>query len=336
MAQQRHGGDTGGARGAHGAGGIGGTGRIINVGGHDIRLTNPSKVLFDNGVTKGELIEYYLAAAEAMVPLMRDRPVVMMRYPDGIDGPRIVQKNVPDYFPDWISRAEMPKRDGGTVCHVVCNDAATLTYLANQACIEPHVFLSKAASTQRAQEIVFDLDPPPAPDSGRQFGGVRRGALLVRDLLEAELGLTAFVKTTGGHGLHVHLPLDGKADFDAARSFARKVADVLAARHPDDFTTSQRVAGRGGRIYLDIMRNAYAQTVVAAYAVRGRPRAPVATPVGWAEVQDSELTPERFTLRGGAARLAEIRAGSDPWEGFWRRRYGVSAAQRKLAALAAA
>ena len=326
VARQRHAGPTGHAPG----------GGVITVGGRVIRLTNVSKVLFDNGITKGELVEYYLAAAEVMVPLIRDRPVVMMRYPDGIDGPRIVQKNVPDYFPDWISRAEVPKRDGGTVRHVVCNDAATLVYLANQACIEPHVFLSRAARPECASEIVFDLDPPPGPDSARQFGAVRRGALLVRDLLETELGLIAFVKTTGGHGLHVHLPLDGRADFDAARDFARGVAAVLAARHPDDFTTSQRVVGRRGRIYLDIMRNAYAQTVIAAYAVRGRPGAPVATPVSWAEVEDSGLTPERFTLRTGTARLAEIRAGSDPWAGFGRRRYGIGAAQRKLATVMAA
>jgi bifunctional non-homologous end joining protein LigD len=306
----------------------------ITADGRVIRLTNASKVLFGNGVTKGELAQYYQAAAEAMLPLMRDRPVVMMRYPDGIDGPRIVQKNAPEYFPDWISRAEVPKREGGTVCHVVCDDAATLVYLANQACIESHVFLSKAASLDCPQELVFDLDPP-GPRSASQFGAVRRGALLVRDLLEAELGLTPFVKTTGGHGLHVHLPLDGKSDFDAARDFARGVATVLAARHPDDFTNSQRKAGRGGRIYLDIMRNAYGQTVVAAYAVRGRPGAPVATPVTWAEVEDSRLTPERFTLRTGTARLAEIRAGSDPWADFGGRRYGLGAARRKLAAVTA-
>jgi bifunctional non-homologous end joining protein LigD len=313
----------------------GGAGGAITVGGRVIRLTNASKVLFDNGITKGELVDYYLAASEAMVPLMRDRPVVMMRYPDGIDGLRIVQKNAPDYFPDWISRAQVPKRDGGTVCHVVCDDAATLVYLANQACIEPHVFLSRAASIECAQEIVFDLDPPAQAGSARRFDAVRRGALVVRDLLEAELGLTTFVKTTGGHGLHVHLPLDGKADFDAARDFARGVAAVLVARHPEDFTASQRVAGRSGRIYLDIMRNAYAQTVVAAYAVRGRPGAPVATPVGWAEVEDTSLTPERFTLRSGTARLGQIGAGSDPWADFGRRRYGVAAAGRKLAAVTA-
>jgi bifunctional non-homologous end joining protein LigD len=178
--------------------------------------------------------------------------------------------------------------------------------------------------------VVFDLDPP---DAVRSFDPVRRGALILRRLLESELGLTAFVKTTGGHGLHVHLPLDGRTGFDGAREFARAVGDLIAARHQDTFTTSQRISGRQGRIYVDVMRNAFAQTVVAPYGIRGRPGAQVATPVTWAEVEDESLTPGRFTLRDMPARLAEVSAGENPWEGFWRRRYGIPAAQRKLAGL---
>jgi bifunctional non-homologous end joining protein LigD len=320
----------------------------FEVGGREIRLTNPDKVLFDNGITKRDLVEYYTTAAPVMLPLMRDRPVVMMRYPDGINGARIVQKNTPEYFPAWITRAEVPKRDGGVVSHVICDNAATLAYLASQACIEPHIFLSKSASVDsasqdaasldsasldRAEELVFDLDPPATGTSGTSFDTVRRSALVLRDLLESELGLTAFVKTTGGHGLHVHLPLDGRAGFDLAREFARGVAEVLAARHHDTFTTSQRISGRGDRIYVDVMRNAFAQTVVAPYGVRGRPGAPVATPVTWSEVEDTALLPGRFTLRGEPARLTEIGKGQDPWADFWRHRYGVAAAQRKLAGL---
>ncbi len=303
---------------------------VIEIDRKLVRLTNAGKVLFDNGITKSELVGYYLAAAEVMLPRLRERPVVMMRYPDGISGPRIVQKNVPEYFPGWIGRAEVPKRDGGTVCHLICDDAATLAYLASQACVEVHVFLARASRPDCPQEVVFDLDPP---SSGGSFAAVRRGALRLRDLLEAELGLTAFVKTTGGHGLHVHVALNGRADFEAARNFARGVADLLAARHPDDFTTSQRVRDRGGRIYLDIMRNAYAQTVVAPYSVRGRPGAPVATPLTWPEVADTGLRPDQFTLRGSAARLAEVGGGSDPWADLPRRRYGISAGQRRLDAL---
>ncbi|HKR68678.1 MAG TPA: non-homologous end-joining DNA ligase [Streptosporangiaceae bacterium] len=302
----------------------------IQVSGREIKLTNPDKVLFDNGITKRDLVEYYVAAAPVMLPLMQDRPVVMMRFPDGIGGQRIVQKNTPEYFPEWISRARVPKRDGGVVSHVICEDAPTLGYLASQACIEPHIFLSRSGSLDCAQEVVFDLDPPGADTS---FDPVRRGALVLRNLLESELGMTTFVKTTGGHGLHVHLPLDGKAGFDSAREFARGVGDLLAARHEDTFTTSQRISGRAGRIYVDVMRNAFAQTVVAPYGVRGRPGAPVATPLAWTEVSDASLTPGRFGLRDLPARLADISAGKDPWAGFWRRRYGVAAAQRKLADL---
>ena len=309
----------------------------FEVGGREIRLSNPDKVLFDNGITKRDLVEYYTAAAPVMVPLMRDRPLVMMRYPDGIDGARIVQKNTPEYFPAWISRAEVPKRDGGVVSHVICDNAATLAYLASQACIEPHIFLSKAASSGPGRRA--GLRPRPACARYVRhvrhvgFDTVRRSALVLRDLLESELGLTAFVKTTGGHGLHVHLPLDGRAGFDLAREFARGVAEVLAARHHDTFTTSQRISGRGDRIYVDVMRNAFAQTVVAPYGVRGRPGAPVATPVTWSEVEDTALVPGRFTLRGEPARLTEIGKGQDPWADFWRHRYGVAAAQRKLAGL---
>ena len=311
------------------------SGARVTVGGRVIELTHRSKALFDNGVIKRELVEYYLSAADAMLPHMRERPVVMMRYPDGIGGPRIVQKNIPGYFPDWIGRAEVPKRGGGTVCHVVCNDAATLAYLANQACIEPHIFLSTASSEERPQEIVFDLDPARGQAEQEQFDAARRGASRLRGLLESELGLTAFVKTTGGHGLHVHLPLNGRADFGAARGFARDVAEVLAARYPDDFTTSQRVACRDGRVYLDIMRNAYAQTVIAPYGVRGRPGAPVATPLTWAELEQSGLSPGRFTLRSAGARLAQVREGSDPWADYAGHRSSVSAARKKLAGLAA-
>ncbi len=215
------------------------TAPTIEIGGHVITLTDPDKEMFANGITKRDLVEYYVAAAPAMIPLMKDRPVVMMRYPDGISGARIVQKNIPDYFPDWISRAEVPKREGGAVRHVICDNAATLAYLANQAIVEPHIFLARSVSPERAQEVVFDLDPPGASTS---FGPVRRSALVLRDLLESELGLTAFVKTTGGYGLHVHVALDGREEVDSARAFARGVAEVLVARDPEMFTASQRIS----------------------------------------------------------------------------------------------
>jgi bifunctional non-homologous end joining protein LigD len=222
------------------------------------------------------------------------------------------------------------RKQGGTLRQVVCDRSATLVYLANQACIEPHVFLSRAGDLDRPDQLVFDLDPPAADD----FDLARRCALALRDLLADELGLGCFVKTTGGKGLHVHVPLRPQAGFDAVRGFARQAAEVLAARHPDWLTTEQRIAGRGGRVYADVMRNAYAQTVVAPYAVRARPGAAVATPLSWDELDNSLLRPGQFTIAAIHRRLG--RAGQSPWAGLTRRRYTLSGAQRRLDRLEAA
>jgi bifunctional non-homologous end joining protein LigD len=166
--------------------------------------------------------------------------------------------------------------------------------------IELHVLLSRAGAVIRPDQLVFDLDPP-GPEG---FGDARQVALALRGLLEDELGLVAFPRTTGGNGLHVHVPLRAGEDFGAVRGLAAAVAGVLAGRHPDQVTTQQRRAARGGRVYADIMRNAYAQTVIAPYAVRARPGATVSAPLSWDEVADTGLTPGRFTLRTMPERLA--------------------------------
>jgi bifunctional non-homologous end joining protein LigD len=297
----------------------------MTVSGITVELSNTGKVLFpDPGITKGELAGYYRDMAGRMLPYLRDRPLVMERYPDGITGERIVQKNVPRYFPDWVTRTEVKKQDG-TLLQVVGDKPATLVYLANQACVEMHAFLSRIGALDRPDQLVFDLDPP----DDQHFGEVRKLALELKELLEGELGLTAFVKTTGGRGLHVHVPLAARDDFDAVRQFARQVSEVLAAREPDLLTTQQRREGRGDRVYADVMRNAYAQTAVAPFSVRARPGAPVATPLAWDEVEDPGLTPRRFTLRTVGERLDKL-GKSDPWAGLARRRYGLAGPAERL------
>jgi bifunctional non-homologous end joining protein LigD len=299
------------------------TAKRVMAGGIGVELSNTGKVFYPgDGITKGDLIGYYRDMAGRMLPYLRDRPVTMARYPDGIAGPRIVQKNVPGHFPGWVTRTEV-KKEGGTLRHVLCDKPATLVYLANQACIEVHVFLSRTGRLDRPDQLVVDLDPP---GSGG-FGQARRCALWLRRLLGDELGLTCYVKTTGGHGLHVHVPLNRRQDFDDVRAFARDAALLLAGRHPDDLTVEQRKDKRGGRVYADIMRNAYAQTVVAPYAVRARPGAPVATPLHWDEVEDGRLAPDRFTIRTIAARLDRV---DDPWAGMSGRHYGVARLRRDL------
>jgi bifunctional non-homologous end joining protein LigD len=276
--------------------------RQVSVGGREFTLTHPDKVLFPaDGYTKADLVAYYRRVADVMVPHLRGRPLMLQRLPDGIGGEGFYQKEVGDYFPEWIRRVEVSK-EGGTVTHVVCDDEATIAYLAGQACITPHVWLSRADRIEYPDRLVFDLDP-----SRSDFAAVRATARELRELLD-KLGLVPFVQTTGSRGLHVVVPLDSSADFDAVRTFARTVADRVAAADPDQRTTEARKAKRRGRIYIDIMRNAYAQTAVAPYSVRARPGAPVATPLDWREL--GRVTARRYTVANLARRLARR---TDPW-----------------------
>lgn len=298
----------------------------ITTGDITVPIPNAGKVLFpDNGITKEDLARYYADAAGRMLPWLRDRPVTMMRYPDGFKGQRIVQKNVPAYFPDWIRRVDVPK-EGGMVEQAVCEKPADLVFLASQACIEVHALTSRADKLDAPDQLVFDFDPP----DDKHFEQVRSAALWARELFDDELGLTSYVRTTGGRGLHVHVALDRRAGFDPVREFAHRAAALLASRHPDVITTEQRKDKRGTRVYADLMRNAYAQTVVALYAVRARPGAPVATPLSWSEVEDAGLEPGQFTMWSIRGRL---KSADDPWAGFSRARYGLGRASKRLAEL---
>jgi bifunctional non-homologous end joining protein LigD len=302
----------------------------LKVGRVTVPLSNTSKVLFpDDGITKGDLIGYYQTVAERMLPYLRDRPLAMARYPDGISGERIFQKNAGRHFPDWIRRAEVSKQ-GGELCQVMCEKPADLVYLANQACIELHPLLSRVGALHQPDQLIFDLDPP----DEEHFSNVRTLALRLRDILEGDLGLTAFVKSTGSKGLHVQVALNAKEDFDSVREFARQVAERLAVAEPGLVTIEQRRDTRRGLVYADVMRNAYAQTAVAPYSVRARPGAPVAAPLHWDEVADPELSPRRFTLRNIADRLAELSKVGDPWAGMSRHRAGLGRPRRLLARLA--
>ncbi|MFI9202583.1 non-homologous end-joining DNA ligase [Streptomyces sp. NPDC053048] len=298
----------------------------LRIGGRVVPLSNPDKELFpDDGITKAELVDYYRAVSHVMLPHLKGRPLIMERHPDGYGGKSFIQKDVPGYFPDWIHRREVPK-EGGSVTMALCDDAATLAYLADQACITPHPWLSRADHLNCPDRLVFDLDPP-----AEDFEIVRWAAGALGDLL-TDLGLRPAVMTTGSRGLHLLVLLDRRTDFDTARAFARSAAELLATRHSDKLTTEPRKAKRRGRLYLDVQRNAYAQSSVAPYAVRARPHAPVATPVTWDELDDPALGPQSWTLRTLPDRLAEH---GDAWKGLSRCRRSLTRAERRLAGLTA-
>ena len=283
------------------------------IGRRVLKITHPGKVLFpDDGVTKEELVTYYERIAPWMLPHVRDRPVAMERYPDGIDKPGFFQKDASPYFPDWIKTATV-KKAGGVVRHVICDDAATLVYLAGQACVTPHVWLSRIDKLTYPDQMVFDLDP-----SGASFETVKTTAASLKAVLD-DLGLPAFVKTTGSHGLHVVVPLKRTEPFDAVRSFARELAAIVVSQAPRQRTLELVKSRRRGRVFVDTNRIAYAQTMAPAYTVRARRSAPVSLPLDWSELQEGDLQPDGTTIRSVFDRLETT---GDPWHDFWR--HGVS------------
>lgn len=289
----------------------------IRVGKRRIAVSRRDKVLFpEDGITKGDLVEYYAAVAPKMVPYTRDRPLTLERYPDGLGRERIFQKNASKYFPDWIPRAEVPKKDGA-VTHVLANDAATLAYLANQAVITHHVWLSTVKQLHLPDQLIFDLDP-----SGEDFNEVRATALGLQELL-GDLGLVPFVKTTGSRGLHVVVPLRPTDGYEEVYGFAHAVAERMIAEQPDVLTLEFMKAKRKGRLFLDINRNAYAQTAVAPFSVRPLRGAPVAVTLDWSEVGNRRLRPNGFSMTDALRR-------DDAWEGFRRSARSLGPAVRKL------
>jgi len=246
---------------------------------------------------------------------------VLQRYPNGIATPGFYQKQASTHFPDWIKTVRVRKQ-GGWQDLVVCDDSATLVYLANQAALTLHPWLSTAARIDCPDLLVIDLDPPAG-----KFAQARAAARQCRSLLD-ELEFPSFVKTTGSKGLHIVVPLGGREGFDRVRQVAARLTDLLAARHPDELTTEQRKEKRRGRVYLDIARNAYAQTAVAPYSVRALPGAPVSAPITWTELASPKLDARTWTIRNVLTRK------SDPWADLRRSRCSMATLEKRLDRLA--
>lgn len=289
---------------------------------YTVKLSNRDKLLFPgSGVTKGDLCSYYAEIAGVMLPHVRQRPLSLQRFPDGIGDEGFYQKEASDYFPDWIHTLRVPKEEGGTNRQVMADNTATLVYLANQATVTFHVWPARKDDLRKPDRLVFDLDP-----ADGDFDLVKDAARDLRALLE-ELGLRPRVMTTGSRGLHVTAPLRPETDFDAVFDFAEGVARVVAAARPDAYTTAFRKAKREGRLFLDTRRNIYGQTSVAPYSVRPREGAPVATPLDWDELERSDLGPRSWDLRSVGRRLGQK---DDPWSGMGRHARGLEAPQAAL------
>lgn len=283
--------------------------RVI-IGG--VAISHPDKILFEQeGISKRELAQYYADIAQTMLPWLKDRPLSLERYPDGIGRDGFYHKQAQDYFPDYVETVELENRsEAGTTRYALCQNRQTLVYLAQLGCITPHSWLSRKDKPDLPDRMIFDLDPA----SDDQFDMVIEAARILKPLLEEE-GLTPFVMTTGSRGLHVVVPIRREHGFDAVREKAEAFAGAAADTAPKKLTTEIRKNKRGGRLFLDIARNAYGQTGVPPYAVRARPGAPVATPLDWEELNKADLTPDGYTIRNISRRLAQK---PDPWRDMAR------------------
>ncbi|WP_406691444.1 non-homologous end-joining DNA ligase [Saccharopolyspora sp. ID03-671] len=273
---------------------------------HDEAPSNPDKVLYpQDSFRKRDVFDYFRSVSGPLVAHARGKPATLRRFPDGIDADGFFQKEASSHFPDWIARAEVPQRGGGPpVHHVLVDDEATLLHLADQAALEIHIALSTADDLEHPVLAVLDIDPPP---DGVEIATLRRVVRSVCALFTDD-GLDPHVQTTGGKGFHVAAPLDGSRDFEEVRGWIREIADRAARDDPDRLTTEQRKNKRGDRIFLDVNRNAYGQTMIAPYSLRARPGAPAATPIDLDEL--SRVHPQSYGLTNLARRLARK---SDPW-----------------------
>lgn len=288
-------------------------------------ISHPEKVLFpDDGITKGDLAAYYEAVAPVMLPHIKGRPVTMERYPAGIGKKGFWQKDVSKGFPAWLQRVEVPKKDG-VVHHPIITDEPSLLWTANQNTITQHVWVSRMPELYHPDICVFDLDP-----STDDADAVRAASLGLRDLLE-ELGLPSWIKTTGGKGFHIVVPLDGKSNTADVERFAHTVGRVFVSLAPDHLTQEFAKVDRKGRIYVDTGRNGYSATFAAAYTVRAKPGAPVSAPCTWEEVEKGKVSPATFTLRNMPAR---IKKAGDIWADMLKRRRSLTKAIAKLKGMA--
>lgn len=271
---------------------------VVTVGRHPVSFTNLHKVYWpDEGYTKGDLVKYYFQIAKYILPYLKDRPLIMKRYPNGIAGPFFYQHDV-DQAPDYVRTARFAVKEGHDVDYIIGDDEATLLYMANLGAIERHTWHSRVRNIDHPDWFVFDLDP-----EGVEWSDVCRVALSTKEILNA-LGLTCFPKTSGSRGIHVYVPVKPRYSYEQIANFAEGVARLVTKQNPDVATLERSLKKRKrARIYVDHMQNARGKSVVAPYSVRPRPGATVSAPLEWSEVKRGSLTIQDFTIKTMFQRL---------------------------------
>ncbi|MFL5953979.1 MAG: DNA ligase D [Gaiellaceae bacterium] len=300
---------------------------VIRKGNRELRLSNLDKPYWpDEGITKGDLLRYYQAVADVLVPHLKDRPFTMRRYPDGIKGKAFFQKDAPKHMPEWIPRfrALVSTRDSPRtkkwVEFPLVNDELALLWMVNMGCIDMNTWYSRIDKPDRPDWVLFDLDPTPDVPWSQTV----EVALILKDVLDA-LELASFPKTSGGKGFHVLVPIDRRSTYEDTRAFAEHVAGAIARTHPKLATTEWSKAKRRG-VLIDANQNGEGKTIASAYSVRPKPGAPVSTPLTWDEVND-KLNPSIYSMD---VVLERVRAKGDLYKGVLTTKQSLSKALKRL------
>ena len=291
----------------------------------EVIVTNPDKVFFpEKGLTKNDLVGYYERVAEWMLPYLRNRPLVLTRFPDGIDGKSFYQRDAPDFVPEWVKRTSLwTQEEERDVNYFMVEDAAALKYLANMGAIPVHVWHSRIDSLERPDWCVLDLDPKEAP-----FEDVIEVAREIRELLQ-EIELPGYLKTSGASGLHILLPMARRLTHDQSRSFAELLARVIVARRPDICTVVRAVRKRSSKVYIDYMQNRHGQLIVAPFSARAQAAASVSMPIKWSEL-NGRLGNANYHIENAPKRLQRV---GDPMRDLLTEEPDLEGSLAKLAAL---
>jgi bifunctional non-homologous end joining protein LigD len=285
----------------------------IEVGGRALSLSNLEKVLYPKaGFTKGQVIDYYTRIAPVLLPHLRDRPLTLKRYPNGVEGQYFYEKQCPSHRPDWVRTAPVYSRHARrTIDFCVVDDLPTIVWTSNLADLELHTSLAKVADVTAPTILAFDLDPGP-PATIVECAEV---ALRLRELFE-HLDLESFPKTSGSKGMQVYVPLNTPTSYDATKPFARELAQLLERRHPDLVVSDMKKALRTGKVLVDWSQNDEHKTTVSAYSLRARDRPTVSTPLTWAEVEGAlgSRDPEELAFDSGQV-LDRVAAHGDLFAG---------------------
>lgn len=286
----------------------------MRIGEREVALTNQDKVFFPgSGITKGDLVRYYVDIAAAVLPHVGRRPAQMKRYPNGVEGDFFYQKRVPVPHPDWLETVHIDFPSGRSADFPVLDDAAALAWFANLGCIEIHTWHSRVDDPERPDYLLIDLDP----SAGDQWDAVREIALVTRDVMD-ELGLASFPKTSGSTGMHILAPIERDLEFPEVRRFAKAMAKEIERRVPRIATTTWAVRDRSG-VFVDYGQNARDRTIASAYSVRPVPDAQVSAPLRWDEV--ARVDPRAFTIGTMAARMTQV---GDLTAGMWDRKVSIA------------